>query len=79
MAMKRNIQHRTELLVSEIHNSKNLSSEEKMDYEAILLSASEGTNGLSEKDKLQSVSETVFNIVTLMIAKTLDHGGNKFA
>ena len=55
-----------------------MSSEEKMDLESILLSASEGTNGLSEKDKLQSVSETVYNIVTLMIAKTLDGASGKW-
>ena len=72
MALKRNIQHQTELLVNEIHDAKNLTSEEKMDYETILLSAQEGTNGLTPEDKLQSVSETVFNIVSLMIAKRLD-------
>lgn len=65
--MKRNIQHQTDLLINEIKTNKKLTAEEKIDLEDILLSASQGTNGLSPEEKLQSVSETVFNIVSLMV------------
>lgn len=67
MAVKRNIRHQTEILVNEIKSNKKLTADEKVDLESILLSAEEGTNGLSPEEKLQSVSETVFNIVSLMV------------
>jgi len=41
----------------------------------ILLHAEEGTNGLTQEEKLQNVSETVFSIVTMMVSQRLDGFG----
>lgn len=46
--------------VREIENSSLLSDEEKESFIFKLNHALEGTNGLSQKDKLQSVSEDVY-------------------
>jgi hypothetical protein len=60
--------------VREVQNSKNLSADEKGDLQDILLHAEEGTNGLTQEEKLQNVSETVFSIVTMMVSQRLDGG-----
>lgn len=78
MSMKPEIERKTQLLINEIQNSKHLSAEEKGDYQDILLHAEAGTNGLTQEEKLQSVSETVYSIVSLMISKSLDKGGGRF-
>lgn len=41
----------------------------------ILLHAEEGTNGLTQEEKLQNVSETVFSIVSMMVSQRLDGFG----
>lgn len=46
--------------VQQIENSEWLSDEEKLSLRAKLRHTFEGTNGLSQKDKLQSVSESVY-------------------
>lgn len=61
--MNRQFENKTKLLVEEIQKSNLLSSDEKIDYETMLISACEGTNGISQEDKLQRVSESVFEIM----------------
>lgn len=77
--MKPEIERKTQLLLCEIQNSKHLSAEEKGDMQDMLLHAEAGTNGLSQEEKLQSVSETVYSIVSMMISKCLDRNDGKFA
>jgi len=72
--MKLEVEKRTELLCQEIQHSKNLTTDEKGDYQDILLHASAGTNGLTPEEKLQNATESIFSLVCMMITQRLDGG-----
>ena len=68
---KDKIQNQLESTLCKIDESKKLEETDKVLYRSLLQDAAEGTNGLTEKDKLQNVSETVFTIVQLLIIDKL--------
>ena len=70
--MKPEIEKKTQLLIGEIQASKKLTAEEKGDLQDVLLHAEAGTNGLTQEEKLQNVSETTYSIVSMMVAEKLD-------
>lgn len=63
MATPKIIQDRFQQDLAEINNFSHLSDEEKDFCRIKLQHALEGTNGLSQKDKIQSVSEDVYWLI----------------
>lgn len=59
-------------VLEKINSSTKIDSTDKMFFNQMLSHAAEGTNGLSEHDKLQSVSESCFNLVTMFILEKCD-------
>lgn len=60
MAIPSSIIDSYNIRVQQIENSEWLSDEEKLSLRSKLRHTFEGTNGLTQKDKLQSVSESVY-------------------
>ena len=69
--MQDKIKHQLEGTLQKIDESKKLNETDKVLYRDLLQSAADGTNGLTEKDKLQNVSETCFTITQLLILDKL--------
>lgn len=72
MSMKPEIERKTQMLIGEIQKSSKISADEKGDLQDILLHAEAGTNGLTQEEKIQNVSESVYSLVSMMIAQRLD-------
>lgn len=66
--MNGEFEHRRQSLISLIDNSS-LPDTTKLLYRQIANHAADGTNGLTEKEKLQNVSETCFSLTELNIAR----------
>lgn len=66
--MNSEFEHRRESLILLIDNSS-LPDTTKLLYRQIANHAADGTNGLTEKEKLQNVSETCFSLTELNIAR----------
>lgn len=64
------ISAQTSTLIKDIQDSK-LSSGQKQYFAALLQRAAEATNGLSQEQKIQAVSELSFAIVSILISKEL--------
>lgn len=53
--------------LSKIERSSSIDDADKMLFRDLVNNAADGTNGLSQEQKLQNVSETVFSLVMLKI------------
>ena len=67
MAIKESIVQRRDACIDSIKASENFLEEQKQHYIEMVCNAAEGTNGLSQQDKLQNVSESSFERTTMMI------------
>jgi hypothetical protein len=70
MAIKDKIMVQRDLHLERINKSKSLTNEEKISLTGLVVDAAEGTNGLTEHDKIQNVSETTFLLATAMVNLT---------
>ena len=70
MAMKEKIKFQRDLHLERIQKSDALSNEDKVALTNLVVEASEGTNGLTEHDKLQNVSESTFYLTTAIVNLT---------
>jgi len=70
MAMKEKIKFQRDLHLERIQKSNALSNEDKVTLTNLVVEASEGTNGLTEHDKLQNVSESTFYLTTAIVNLT---------
>lgn len=66
MAMKENIRIRRDMELKFVHESKNLSQDDKVNLTGLITEAAECTNGLTEKEKVQHLSETTFGVTTML-------------
>ena len=53
--------------LEKIHNSEHFSNDEKIRLTSLLTDAAECTNGLTEYEKVQNLSEITFGVVTAVI------------
>lgn len=68
--MKDKIKFQRDLHLERIQKSNALSNEDKVALTNLVVEASEGTNGLTEHDKLQNVSESTFYLTTAIVNLT---------
>ena len=68
--MKEKIKFQRDLHLERIQKSNCLSNEDKVALTNLVVEASEGTNGLTEHDKLQNVSESTFYLTTAIVNLT---------
>lgn len=66
MAMKDKIRIRRDMELKFVHDSNVLSNDDKINLTGIISEAAECTNGLSEVEKVQHLSETTFGITTMI-------------
>ena len=65
--MQDKIKSQRNACLSAIDESKTLDENDKILFRDLINNAADGTNGLSQDEKLQNVSETVFSLVMLKI------------
>ena len=70
------IQNERDNILQKIDHSKIISTEKKYIYRKLLIKAAEATNGVSEKEKLQSCCENQFGLISLYILHNLDFEKN---
>lgn len=75
--MNNKIQAHKDSVVDVIDNCKTLNQTEKIFYKDLLTSSSECTNGLSQEEKLQKTTESVFYLTTLVILARCHQKNNK--
>ena len=78
MAMKDKIKFQRDLHLERIQKSSSLSNEDKVALTNLVVEASEGTNGLTEHDKLQNVSESTFYLTTAIVNLTENLNKNNY-
>lgn len=71
MAIKEKIKNVLELEKKQIHDSKYLTPDEKLQLTELVSEAAECTNGYEESEKVQRVAETTFHVTTAM-AKVME-------
>jgi len=71
MAMKEKIKNILDLEKERINKSRFLSADEKLQLAGLVSEAAECTNGLTEQEKIQNLSETTFGITTVIV-KVMD-------
>lgn len=74
MAMAAKIRNRLDELVAALKETRNLSLGDRDDDIEILTQTAEGTNGLSLEEKVQALSENLFNLCYLFIRAQLEGG-----
>ena len=67
MALKEKIKNTLELEKRQINESRYLSSDEKLQLTELVSDAAECTNGFTEQEKVQHLSETTFHITTAFV------------
>lgn len=67
------IKHQLDGTLKKIDESKNIKETDKVIYRDLLEDAAKNTNGVSQEEKLQGVTESVFLITQLLVLDKLDN------